>query len=420
MRIRFRHLLSVALMFVFTMAIAIGCAREPAIEPESIPSATPEARDPNAPLVIGYSNWAGWWPWAIAEAEGLFEANGVNVELKWFDDYLESMEALAAGEIDGNCQTLSDTISFVGEAVNGEVVVLVNDNSAGNDKVIVSAEIEKITDLAAKKVAVEEGLVSDFLLTLALEENGMSRDDLDIVPLATSAGVEAFTAGQTDAVGTFAPFWLTALKREGSKELVSSEQFPGAIPDLLVMSGTAIESNPEDIQGLIDTWFGVLAFMKQNPDQANAIMAKRANISLEELNLLKKGTRMFSLPDNLEAFTPGDTMKHMQFAAQMMSKFMVNVDFIPTVPDLAILFDDRFVQDYAKRVGDKDTSVSDIEAIGKPANLSPGMEIETESKPAIDAESSDVQTEADTTFEELPDTNSEATPDTEIDTESAQ
>ena len=110
-------------------------------------------------------------------------------------------------------------------------------------------------------------------------------------------------------------------------------------------------------------------------------------------------------------------MKHMQFAAQMMSKFMVNVDFIPTVPDLAILFDDRFVQDYAKRVGEKDTSVSDIEAIGKPANLSPGMEIETESKPAIDAESSDVQTEADTTFEGLPDTNSEATPDTEVDTE---
>ena len=365
---RIRYLLSVALLFVFTMAIVIGCTREPTIEPVASPSATPEARDPNAPLVIGYSNWVGWWPWAIAEAEGLFEANGANVELKWFDDYLESMEALATGEIDGNCQTLSDTISFVGDAVNGEVVVLVNDNSAGNDKIIVSDEIKTIADLAGKKVGLEEGVVGDFLLTLALEENDMSRDDVDIVPLETSAAVEAFVTGQTDAVATFAPFWLAALKRDGSKELISSAEFPGAIPDLLVMSATAIEEHPEDVQGLIDTWFSVLAFMQKNPDRANAMMADRANVSPEDLNLLKQGTRLFSLPDNLEAFAPGDNMKHMQFAAQMMSKFMVNVDFIPTAPDLAALLDDRFVADYAERVGENDTSVSDVEAFATPAS----------------------------------------------------
>jgi hypothetical protein len=41
--------------------------------------------------------------------------------MKWFDGYLESMQALAAGQLDGNSQTLNDTISFAGEAINGEV-----------------------------------------------------------------------------------------------------------------------------------------------------------------------------------------------------------------------------------------------------------------------------------------------------------
>ncbi|TAF51689.1 MAG: aliphatic sulfonate ABC transporter substrate-binding protein [Oscillatoriales cyanobacterium] len=361
---RFRHLLSAVLLFGFTVAIVVGCAQKPAIETVDSPTPTPEARDPNAPLVIGYSNWVGWWPWAIAESEGLFAAQGVKVELKWFDSYLESMEALATGEIDGNCQTLSDTISFAGDAVNGEVVVLVNDNSAGNDKIIVSDEIQKITDLAGKKVAVEEGIVGDFLLTLALEKQGMSRDDVDIVPLETAAAVEAFVSEQTDAVGSFAPFWLTALKREGAKELISSAEFPGAIPDLLVMSASAIDSNPDDIQGLIDIWFNVLKWMRENPDRADKIMADRANITLEELELLKRGTRFFSLPDNLEAFAPGDNMQHMQFAAQMMAKFMVNVDFIPKAPDLETLLDDRFIQAYAEQVGDADTSVEDVAALG--------------------------------------------------------
>ena len=48
------------------------------------------------------------------------------------------MQSLAAGQLDANSQTLNDTISFAGDAVNGMVAVLVNDNSAGNDKVIVA------------------------------------------------------------------------------------------------------------------------------------------------------------------------------------------------------------------------------------------------------------------------------------------
>ena len=186
--------------------------------------------------MIGYSNWAGWWPWAIAEQEGLFAKNNVNVEMKWFDGYLASMEAFAAGQLDGNSQTLNDTISFAADAVNGEVAILVNDNSAGNDKIIVAEDINTIEDLKGKKVAVEEGVVDDFLLTLALESKGMKRDDVKIVPLETGAAAAAFASGQADAVGAFPPFWLTALKRKGSKELISSAQFPGAIPDLLVVS----------------------------------------------------------------------------------------------------------------------------------------------------------------------------------------
>jgi NitT/TauT family transport system substrate-binding protein len=41
-------------------------------------------------------------------------------------------------------------------------------------------------------------------------------------------------------------------------------------------------------------------------------------------------------------------MKHMPFAAPKMAKFMVSVDFIPEVPDLTKVFNDKFVKAYAK------------------------------------------------------------------------
>ena len=335
---RQQRFFSACLAFVFGLVIAVGCggnAPETVSEPTDAPAVSSDA----APLVIGYSNWAGWWPWAIAEEEGLFAANNANVELKWFDGYIESMEALAAGQLDGNCQTLNDTISFAADAVNGEVAVLVNDNSAGNDKIIVTEDINTVAELKGKKVAVEEGVVDDFLLTLALEENGMKRKDVEIVPLETGAAAAAFAAGKADAVGAFPPFWLTALEREGSKELITSAEFPGAIPDLLVVSQKVIDEQPEQVQALVNTWFDILAFMAENPERSDEIMAQRAGVTTEELQLFKEGTRMFTLEDNLEAFSPGDNMKHMPFAAKQMAEFMVSVGFIPEAPDLDKVLD---------------------------------------------------------------------------------
>ena len=98
------------------------------------------------PITLGYSNWAGWWPWAIAVDQKMFEKNGVNVEMKWFDGYVQSMETFAAGKIDGNSQTLNDTISFLPGENGGEVVVLVNDNSAGNDQIIADKSIKSVAD----------------------------------------------------------------------------------------------------------------------------------------------------------------------------------------------------------------------------------------------------------------------------------
>lgn len=300
------------------------------------------------PIVIGYSSWAGWWPWAIAEAEGLFEANGANVQLRWFDGYIESMEAFAAGQLDGNTQTLNDTISFLDGSAEGQVVVLVNDNSAGNDKIIVREGIDTLEDLLGQRVAVEEGVVGDFLLALALTEAGYSRDDVTIVPLETGAAAAAFAAEQVDAVGAFPPFWLTALERPGSRELLSSVDFPGAIPDLLVVSQTLIDEQPDQVQALVNTWFDIRTFMAENPERADEIMAARAGVSTEELELFRDGTRFFTLEDNLEAFSPGDSMVHMPYAAQVMADFMVDVGFIPEAPDMSTLFDDRFVRTLAE------------------------------------------------------------------------
>jgi NitT/TauT family transport system substrate-binding protein len=348
-----RRFLPILAAFLCSVLITVGCTPDaPEADAPTNGADVPATATEGPPVRLGYSNWAGWWPWAIAESEGLFEANGANVELIWFDGYLESMQALAAGQLDANSQTLNDTISFVDDAVNGMVAVLVNDNSAGNDKIIGAEDIETIADFEGRTVALEEGVVGDFLMNLALEDAGLSRDDVQIQNLETGAAAAAFAAGQVDGFAGWVPFWETALTREGSREIVTSEEYPGAIPDLLVTSQTLIDERPEQVQALIDTWFDVLDFIDENPEEAAAIMAQRAGVSSEEFEIYTEGTRIFTLDENLEAFSDGngaEDMVYMPYAAQVMTDFMVEVGFIPSAPDLEAIFDDQFVQAYAEQ-----------------------------------------------------------------------
>jgi NitT/TauT family transport system substrate-binding protein len=194
---------------------------------------------------------------------------------------------------------------------------------------------------------VEEGVVDDYLLSLALEDVGLSRDDVLIKGMPTDQAAIAFAAGQVDAVGAFPPFTGTAMKREGARVIASSKEYPGAIPDLLTVSGDLIKERPDDVQKIVKTWWDVREFMEKNPEKSEAIMAKRAGIPTEEYAQYKDGTRFLTLDQNLEAFSNGQGMQFMPYAAESMADFMVSVGFIPEKPDMNKLFDASFIKSIA-------------------------------------------------------------------------
>ena len=150
-----------------------------------------------------------------------------------------------------------------------------------------------------------------------------------------------------DAVGVFAPFTTKALSRPGSKELFSSKDFPGAIPDHLVVSRQLINQRPQDVQALVNTWFATLDFMRANQAKAYEIMAKRAGVSVSEYQAYDAGTKIFTLEENLQAFTPGNNMTSIRYAAEEISKFLVESNLIKQAPNLNQIFDDRFIKAYA-------------------------------------------------------------------------
>jgi NitT/TauT family transport system substrate-binding protein len=345
---RTRSLLSYIILFLVTLTFTIGCTN-PAVYIKTTNETDSASSAGVGAVRLGFSAWPGWFPWQVAQDEGIFKRHNLPVDLKWFDGYLESISTLTAGQIDANSQTLGDTVNSVAGGAD-QVVVLVNDNSTGNDKVIVREGINSVADLKGKKVAAEEGTVDHFLLLLGLKKAGLSPRDIQFIPLETGKAAAAFVGGQVDAVAVFAPFTTQALKRSGSKELFSSKNFPGAISDHLVLTRKFVNEHPEQVQALVDSWFATLDYIQANQDKAYETMAKRAGVSINEYKDYADGTRLFTIEENLKAFQPGSDMTSLPFAAQEMSKFLKEVGLTATEPDTTKLFDDRFVKAYAEKV----------------------------------------------------------------------
>ena len=295
-----------------------------------------------APVRIGYSAWPGWFPWKVSEDKGLFTAAGVPVRLTWFDGYLDSINALNAGQLDCNSQTLGDTISSVAGGADLQVV-LTNDISSGNDQIIAAPGIRSVTDLRGKKIAAEQGTVDHYLLLLGLKKARISEKDITFVPLETGAAAAAFVAGKVDAVGVFAPFTTQALKRPGSTTLYSSRDFPGAISDHLVCSRAFVAKNPQKVQKIVNSWFATLRQIKAEPRPSMAILAKRAGVSEADYKAYDAGTTIYSLEKNREVFKPGTTMTSLPYAAEQISAFLQAVGLAKSAPKLEGLLEPTFV-----------------------------------------------------------------------------
>lgn len=322
-----RRLLASALVAALSAGLLAGCQK-------------PSSQE--SPVRVGYSAWPGWFPWKVTEDKKLFEAAGVPVTLQWFDGYLDSINALNAGQLDCNSQTLNDTISSIAGGADLQVV-LQNDYSTGNDQIIATEAIGSIAALKGKKIAAEEGTVDHYLLLKVLKDGGLSAKDISFVPLETGAAAAAFAAGKVDAVGVYAPFTTQALKLPGSKALSTSKEHPGAISDLLVCRSEFVAKNPEKIQQVVNSWFATLKTIKDDPAGTLPILVERSGVSEAEFKAYNAGTSIQTLAENRANFKPGTTMISLPFAAEQISAFLVETGLAKGKPDLSKLLNPQFV-----------------------------------------------------------------------------
>lgn len=224
-------------------------------------------------LKLGHSTWVGYGPFYIARDKGFFKDEGVDVELVIMEDTPIKMGALMAGQLDLVASTVDEFPIYMKPGIGLHYVMAV-DNSKGGDGIVATKDITSIEQLKGKKVAFEEGSVSQFFLNALLKDAGMTQNDVEAVNMAaTDAGV-AFAAGQVDAAVTWEPALSQGAAAPNGHILLTSADKPGLITDVVAATDATLKDKKADVQAFVRAWYKALDFIKTNPDEANAIMAK--------------------------------------------------------------------------------------------------------------------------------------------------
>lgn len=225
------------------------------------------------PLRIASAIWVGYGPLYLARDAGLFEEEGVQVELIVQQDFKQQFASMAAGEIDGIANVVDATISYYIPDLKYQMV-LAMDDSMGGDGIGASKEIQSIADLKGKQIAYETGATAQFFLNVMLFRDEMTEKDITHIEMIGADAGAALLAGRVDAAVSYEPYLTEIRNSENTHVLVDTREAPGLITDVLMFRQDVIEDRPKDVQAVVNAYFKALDYWEKHPEESIAIMAK--------------------------------------------------------------------------------------------------------------------------------------------------
>lgn len=299
-------------------------------------------------VILATVAWIGYAPFYVAVEKGLFKKYGVEVELKDFADPALIPAALASGGIQGAMYTYDQVINLVANG-NDYRVVMPIDYSNGADALIASKSVKSLADLKGKQVAYPFATCDNLLVAYALQTVGLIESDVQGLD-TTPENVPAALAAGAAAGATYEPNVSKALKLEvgdGFHTLYTSASAPGLITDILYFPSTFISKNPQAVSAVISGYIDGMKFMKDNPEESYAIVAKYFSTTVDDVKEQAKGVYNVPVSEMAGYFTPRDDAKSLFTSGKLIADILVKRGQIRAAPKVEDTFTTSFISKLA-------------------------------------------------------------------------
>lgn len=233
-------------------------------------------------LRLAINPWPGYEFLYLASVRKLFEQEGLNVELIQFSTLDDARRSYERGQVDALATTLVDVVQIFHDTGEMPKVVLVVDYSDGGDAIVaLQQRARDVKSLKGKTVAVEQ-MFGRFVLDRALQKHGLELDDVRIMETSVMGASRLLQRGSVDAIVTYAPYIVDALKVSGTKMIFSTKDAPEQVFDVVATRAEHLKRIPDLQSRLARVWKRALEELASDRDAALEIMARREGVSVPE------------------------------------------------------------------------------------------------------------------------------------------
>jgi sulfonate transport system substrate-binding protein len=278
-----------AIVFVIFLAFAFfGCTEKTEKE-----ASGPTGKTAERVLRIGFpsSNPYPTDTLAIAQEKGFVDKRladiGATLEVINFTGSGPAInEAFASGDLDAAVYGDVPNIVAKSNGVNTTLIAIQHLVQNAGIIVPVDSNIKNIKDLKGKSIATLKGSYMHRTLTLMLEANGMTLDDIEFVNMGSTEAIPALLAKQIDSTLVSSTTLAQALGNGSSKlilDCTDNPEWKGSEGYIVLTS--YLQQNPDIIKALVAGLFEALDYLHTYPDETKQIWSK-SGYTLADFDLM--------------------------------------------------------------------------------------------------------------------------------------
>lgn len=261
-------ILSLSIVVLFSLTAA-GCQKV-----ESAP-------ETKTPFKVGALSMMTVLPLYVAQQDGLFQAQGVNVEIVPFHSQIERDTALTAGQIDCIIEDIYSAPVFNRDKDLIKVVAVSPVQSymfaiiaAKDNKVNTVADLRKV-QIASSLGNIIEYVTDQMCLKGGLQVNEVAKTSIPSMPLR----LEMLNQGKIEAATFSRP--LADLAILGGGRVICDDSKESLLASSIMFSSAFLKERPTDVKKFVKAFSLATEKISANPSQYRSLLVSIASISAD-------------------------------------------------------------------------------------------------------------------------------------------
>lgn len=221
----------------------------------------------------------------VAQNQGYFAQNGLNVSFPTYPTADAGLKALSNGSVDfAQAPEYSITTAILNGNKDLRIIATIEESTAVNMIARKDHGIENASDLVGKKIGLGVGTIREFYLGRYLNLNGLTTQNVTIVNLSLQQTVDAIANGSIDAAVMPDAIWVNKVTAElGDNAVVFPIQVGQPLFTVLVCTSQYLANHSETVTKLLKALYQAEEYFINHATEAQSIVMDRLNFTSADI-----------------------------------------------------------------------------------------------------------------------------------------